>query len=300
MPDKFTINKNYNKSRFDKWFKEEVINLPNSLIQKLLRKNQIRVNNKKIKSSYRLSEGDNISIYNLSKYKPTDLKKKIQYIPSSKERRGIDNFVIYNDNDFIVINKPRGIAVQSGTNNLKNIVDTLKKTKYFEHTKPYIVHRLDKETSGIFLVAKHRESAQFFTSLFRIRKIHKKYLAIVKGNVPKNLKKMEDFLEYFEKNKKNKLKAITFLKVLKSNNKYSLIELNPKTGRKHQLRKQLYMRGFPIIGDMKYNLKQNKSFKEQAMLLHSFELKFIKNDKKYNYKAEPDNLFQKKLSLYFS
>ena len=76
MPDKFTINKNYNKSRFDKWFKEEVINLPNSLIQKLLRKNQIRVNNKKIKSSYRLSEGDNISIYNLSKYKPTDLKKK--------------------------------------------------------------------------------------------------------------------------------------------------------------------------------------------------------------------------------
>ncbi len=300
MPDKFIINRSYNKSRFDKWFKEEVINLPNSLIQKLLRKNKIKVNNKKIKTSFRLTEGDNISIFNLSKYKPTDFKKKIQYLPSVKERKGIDNFIIYDDNDYIVINKPRSIAVQSGTNNLKNIVDTLKKTKYFEHTKPYIVHRLDKETSGVFLIAKHRESAQFFTSLFRIRKIHKTYLAIVKGEVPRNLKKMEDFLEYFEKNKKTKLKAITFLKVLKSNNKYSLVELNPKTGRKHQLRKQLYMRGFPIIGDTKYNFKQNKDFRDQSMLLHSFELKFIKNDKKFNYKADIDNIFKKKISLYFS
>ena len=300
MPDKFIINKSYNKSRFDKWFKEEVINLPNSLIQKLLRKNQIKVNNKKIKSSFRLTEGDNISVFNLSKYKPTDFKKKIQYLPTTKEKKGIDRFVIYDNNDYIVINKPKGIAVQSGTNNLKNIVDTLKKTKYFQHTKPYIVHRLDKETSGIFLIAKNRESAQFFTSLFRIRKIHKTYLAIVKGEVPKNLKKMEDFLEYFEKNKKTKLKAITFLKVLKSNHRYSLLELNPKTGRKHQLRKQLYMRGYPIIGDQKYNLKQSKNFKNQSMLLHASKLKFIKDDKKINLKAELDHDFKKKIKLYFS
>ena len=300
MPDKFIVNKNYNKSRFDKWFKEEVINLPNSLIQKLLRKNKIKVNNKKIKSSYRLTEGDNVFIFNLSKYKPTDLKKKIQYLPSTKEKKDFNKFIIHDGVDYIVINKSRGIAVQSGTNNLKNIVDTLKKTKYFEYSKPYIVHRLDKETSGVFLIAKNRESAQFFTSLFRIRKIHKTYLAIVKGEVPKSLKKMEDLLEYFEGNRKTKLKAITFLKVLKSNYKYSLVELNPKTGRKHQLRKQLYMRGFPIIGDQKYNLKQNKSFKEQSMLLHSYEIKFIKNGKKFNYKAELDSEFQKKLNLYFS
>ena len=86
MPDKFIVNKIYNKSRFDKWFKEEVINLPNSLIQKLLRKNKIKVNNKKIKSSFRLTEGDNISIFNLSKYKPTDLKKKIKNFTKLKHR----------------------------------------------------------------------------------------------------------------------------------------------------------------------------------------------------------------------
>ena len=299
MPDKFIINKSYDKARFDKWFKEEVINLPNSLIQKLLRKNKIKVNNKRIKSSFRLTEGDVILIFNLSNFKPTDFKKKIQYLPSDSEKKRLENFVIYNDSDYIVINKPRGIAVQSGTNNLKNIVDTLKKTKYFDNSKPYIVHRLDKETSGIFLIAKNRESAQFFTSLFRIRKIHKTYLAVVKGEVPRTLKKMEDILEYFEKNKKTKLKAITFLKVLKSNNKYSLLELNPRTGRKHQLRKQLYMRGFPIIGDQKYSIKQNKINRQQKMLLHSSKIKFIKNDKKFSFIAETDSEFKKKLNLYF-
>ncbi len=299
MPDKFIVNKNYNKSRLDKWFKEEIINLPNSLIQRLLRKNKIKVNNKKIKSSFRLTEGDKVSVFNLSNYKPTNLKKKIEYLPSQKEKNKFAEFVIYDDDNYIVINKPRGIAVQSGTNNLKNIVDTLKKTKYFTHTKPYIVHRLDKQTSGIFLIAKNRESAQFFTSLFRIRKIHKTYLAIVKGEVPKNLKIMEDLLEYYEKNKKTKLKATTFLKVLKSNSKYSLLELNPKTGRKHQLRKQLYMRGFPIIGDQKYNINKHKVTKDQIMLLHSYKIKFIKDDKKFNYQAKIDNEFKKKLNLYF-
>ena len=299
MPDKFIVSKNHNKIRFDRWFKEEILNLPNSLIQRLLRKNKIKVNNKRVKSSFRLTNGDEVSVFNLSNYKATDLKKKIEYLPSAKEKSGFENFVIHDDNDYIVINKPRGIAVQSGTNNLKNIIDTIKKTKYFNYTKPYIVHRLDKETSGIFLIAKNRESAQFFTSLFRIRKIHKTYLAVVKGEVPKNLKKMEDFLEYFEKNKKTRLKATTFLKVLKSNNKYSLLELNPLTGRKHQLRKQLYMRGFPIIGDTKYHLGENKKIKSQLMLLHSYKIKFMRNNKKFNYLADLDREFKKKIDLYF-
>ena len=99
------------------------------------------VNNKKIKSSHRLSAGDKVSIFNLSNYKPTDLKKKIKYLPSIKERNKIDDFVVFDNDDYIIINKPRGIAVQSGTNNLKNVIDILKKTKYFNHTN---VQRLSK------------------------------------------------------------------------------------------------------------------------------------------------------------
>ena len=131
MPDKFTVNKDYNNSRFDRWFKEEILNLPNSLIQKLLRKNKIKVNNKKIKSSFRLTEGDTLSIFNLSSYKPTNFKNKIKYLPSKKEKDSFENFVISNNEDYIVINKPRSIAVQSGTNNLKNIIDILKKQNIF-------------------------------------------------------------------------------------------------------------------------------------------------------------------------
>ena len=101
-------------SRFDKWFKQEIINLPNSLIQKLLRKNKIKVNNKKIISSYRLTNGDIVSIFNLSNYKPTNLKKKLKLLQQI-EKKKFDNFIIYNDDDYLVINKPRGIAVQSGT-----------------------------------------------------------------------------------------------------------------------------------------------------------------------------------------
>ena len=111
---------------------------------------------------------------------------------------------------------------------------------------------------------------------------------------------MEDNLEYYENNKKTELKATTFVKVLKSNYKYSFLELLPRTGRKHQLRKQLYKRGFPIIGDKKYNLDKKKFSKQPAMLLHSFKLKFIKNEKKLTFEAQLDDDFKKKLKLYFS
>ena len=298
MPDNFIVNKNFNNVRFDKWFKQQIINLPNSLIQKLVRTRKIRVNNKKIKTSLRLKEGDKVSVFNLSNLKPTNTKKKIEYKASNKERKNLDNLIIHDNEDYILINKPRGIAVQAGTKNLRNIVDSFKKTKYFKISKPFIVHRLDKETSGVFLLAKNRQSAQFFTSLFRLRKIHKTYLALVRGEVPKNLKKMDDELVYYDNKKKSILRAITHVKIIKISNKYSFLELSPQTGRKHQLRKQLFIRGFPIIGDPKYYLDKNQNNENNIMLLHAYKLRFMKNEKKFSFKADYDNLFKSKLSLY--
>ena len=86
MPDKFIVSKNRNKIRFDRWFKEEILNLPNSLIQRLLRKNKIKVNNKRVKSSFRLTNGDEVSVFNLSNYKATDLKKKLNIYPQQKKK----------------------------------------------------------------------------------------------------------------------------------------------------------------------------------------------------------------------
>ena len=304
MAKKFEVEKDFHNTRFDRWFKNKVLDIPQGLIEKIIRKNQVKVNGKKTKSSYRLQVADTVEIFNIEKIKKTEKDTITQYIPSKTEKAKYDDFVIEDNENFIVINKPVGIAVQSGTKSFKNIVDTLRKTKYFDNTKPFIVHRLDKETSGILIVAKNREYAQLFTSLFRIRKIHKTYLAVVYGEVSKNIKLLEDNLILYENDRKIVQKATSYLKVLKSNFEYSLLELRPITGRKHQLRKQLYNIGNSIIGDDKYYVKKNLDFiKSKNLMLHAHEIKFMINNVKYNFKAEfnkefKDFLIKKSLNIF--
>ena len=292
MPKSFTVEDDFNDSRLDKWFKNKVVNLPHSLIEKIIRQNKVKVNKKKTKSSYRLQTGDIIEIYDISNLKPADKKEKIKYVPKKKEIANYDDYVIENNNNFIVINKPAGIPVQSGTKSFKNIIDILKSSKYFENSKPFIVHRLDKETSGVLIIAKNRKYAQLFTSLFRIRKIHKTYLAIVYGKVDKSIKVMKDDLIHYENNKKIFQKAVSNIKIIKSNERYSYLELNPITGRKHQLRKQLLKIGCPIIGDDKYFLNDIKRLKIKNLMLHAYKIKFMINNIKYNFKAKYNNLFE--------
>ena len=292
MPKTFTVDDEYNDSRLDKWFKNQVLSLPHSLIEKIIRQNKIKVNKKKTKSSYRLQAGDLIEVYDLLKFKPTDDKKKIKYLPKTKEIGAYDDYVLEDNDNFIVINKPTGIPVQSGTKSFKNIIDILKKTKYFKNSKPFIVHRLDKETSGVLIIAKNRKFAQLFTTLFRIRKIHKTYLAIVYGQVNKSIKTMKDDLIYYENNKKITQKAISNLKVIKSNEGFSFIELNPITGRKHQLRKQLLNIGNPIVGDNKYFLNDRKKMKVKNLMLHAYKIKFMINNVQYNFRAKYDGIFE--------
>tara|TARA_B100001121_G_scaffold294544_1_gene298111 strand:- start:1015 stop:1914 length:900 start_codon:yes stop_codon:yes gene_type:complete len=292
MPKSFTVDDDFNDSRLDKWFVNKVIRLPHSLIEKIIRQNKIKVNKKKTKSSYRLQTGDLIEIFDISKFKPIDNIKKVKYLPKRNEIGSYDEYVIEDNENFIVLNKPTGIPVQSGTKSFKNIVDILKNTKYFENSKPFIVHRLDKETSGILIIAKNRKFAQLFTSLFRIRKIHKTYLAIVYGKVNKSIKTMKDNLVYYENNKKIVQKAFANFKIIKSNEIYSFLELNPITGRKHQLRKQLLNIGNPIIGDNKYFLNNRKRIKIKNLLLHAFKIKFMINDVQYNFKAKYNIIFE--------
>ena len=182
MPKTYIVDKDYQNSRFDKWFKAKIINLPQSLI----RQNKVKINKKKTKSSYRVKLGDVVEVFNISNFKVIERPKTLKYAPSKKEINLYDDYVIENNQNFVVINKPAGIPVQSGTKSFKNIIDILKNSKYFKDQKPYIVHRIDKETSGVLIVAKNREYAQLFTSLFRLRKIHKTYIAIAHGKVLKN------------------------------------------------------------------------------------------------------------------
>jgi len=304
MTKKFEVEKDFHNTRFDRWFKNKVLDIPQGLIEKIIRKNQAKVNGKKTKSSYRVQENDVIEIFNIEKVKKTEKNLITQYIPSNTERDKYNDFIIENNENFIVINKPAGIAVQSGTKSFKNVVDTLRETKYFEDSKPFIVHRLDKETSGILIVAKTREYAQLFTSLFRIRKIHKTYLAVVYGEVSDEIKVLEDDLVLYEKERKIIQKATSYIKILKGNSEYSLLELRPITGRKHQLRKQLYNIGNSIIGDDKYYVKRGKDFiKSKNLMLHAYEIKFMINNVKYNFRADfnkefKDFIIKKNLNIF--
>ena len=302
MPQTYIVEKDYHNSRFDRWFKANIINLPQSLIEKIIRLNKIKINRKKTKTSYRVQSGDIVEVYNISKFKVTDKPRITKYKPSRKEVDIYDDYILENNDNFIVINKPAGIAVQSGTKSFRNIIDVLKDTKYFENTKPYIVHRLDKETSGVLIVAKTREYAQLFTSLFRIRKIHKTYIALTHGKVTNKNKTLTDDLITYEKDKKITQKAISHIRVLKFSTDFSYVELNPITGRKHQLRKQLYNIGNPIVGDDKYfiNRRADKTkIKSKNLMLHAYKIKFMIENTQYNFKAEYNDEFENFLKKNF-
>ena len=295
MPQTYTVVKDYHNSRFDRLFKAKIIDPPQSLIERIIRLNKDKDKRKKTKSSYRVQEGDIVEIFDISKFKVTNRPKILKYKPSRKEVNIYDDYILENNDDFIVINKPSGIAVQSGTKSFRNIIDVLKDTKYFDNTKPYIVHRLDKETSGVLIIAKNREYAQLFTSLFRIRKIHKTYIALTHGKVSNKINILKDDLISYDNDKKIIQKAISHIKVLKTSSDYTYVELNPITGRKHQLRKQLYNIGNPIVGDDKYFTQRRADktkIKSKNLMLHAYKIKFMIKNLQYNFKAEYNNDFE--------
>ena len=280
--------------RIDRWIKNIIKKIPQSLIEKNLRKGKIKLNGDKVKSSYKIKENDKINFYNLE-FKDLKLEKKFKYIPSNDIIKSNEKLIIDNNDNFIVLNKNSGVSVQGGTKSKKNLVDIFSKSKIFNNTKPFSVHRLDKDTSGVFMMAKNRETAQLLTSLFRLRKVHKTYLAICHGELEKNSGVWENELTRFENNKPIIEKAKTIYKVLDKNSEASLVQLKPITGRKHQLRKQLYAIGNPIYGDQKYKLKHNDKGINKNLMLHSYKIKFMINGIKYSYTALLPSYFKKLL-----
>ena len=291
----YPITKDFINSRLDRWFRNNVCDVPQSLIEKNIRKGNIKVNYKKEKSSYKILKNDKIIVYNLNFIVGKHKKAKTKYIATKRDLTHSTSMFVENNENFVVINKPAGISVQSGTKSKRNIIDILRTTKEFAGCSPYTVHRIDKETTGILIVAKNREFAQLFTSLFRIRKIHKTYLGIVVGQLQKNKGTFKDELFYYENKKKIKSIAITHYTVLDSTNNYSLLKLNPETGRKHQLRKQLLIHGNPILGDEKYRMMENYPSKKSTLMLHAYKINFSISDKKYSFFADPPPTFQSTL-----
>ncbi len=290
MKKTFNVDKTFNAIRIDKWIRKKIGNLPQSLLEKNLRIGKIKINNKKIKSSYKLSINDKISIFDLN-FTPFKKNKKAEFQPSKKIIKYNEETIIDNNDNFIVINKKSGVPVQGGTKSKKNLIDIFKKSEFFINSKPYSVHRLDKDTSGILIIAKNRETAQILTSLFRLRKVHKTYLAICHGQILKKSGELNSELIRYENNKAIREKAITHYRVIDTNSSLTLLEMKPITGRKHQLRKQLLQIGHPIYGDQKYNFGYN-NIKNKNLMLHAYKIKFMIKNEKFNFHALLPKYFQ--------
>jgi 23S rRNA pseudouridine955/2504/2580 synthase len=294
MKKSYTVDSTCNDMRIDRWTRIKIGKIPQGLIEKYLRSGKIKINKKKIKSSTKVKTNDIVSFFNLD-FKETIVQKKIKFEPSKEIIKSNEDQIIDNNENFVVLNKSSGISVQGGTKSKKNLVDIFAKSEIFQGTKPYSVHRLDKDTSGVFIMAKTRVSAQLLTSLFRLRKVHKTYLAICHGELNTDAGEWNDDLIRYDGDKKIIEKAKTIFKVLDKNSEASLVELKPITGRKHQLRKQLYALGQPIFGDIKYKLSNSSRGLNKNLMLHSYQIKFIIDDIKHTYTALLPDYFRKLL-----
>ena len=296
MLKSFIVDSTCNDMRLDRWLRRNIGNIPQSLIEKFLRSGKVKINKKKVKSSFKVKTNDKVNIFNIN-FKENIVQKKKLFNPSNEVIKSNEDLVIDDNENFIVLNKSSGISVQGGTKSKKNLIDIFSKSKIFKGTKPFSVHRLDKDTSGVFLMAKNRETAQLLTSLFRLRKVHKTYLAICNGEIEKNSGEWVDELIRYDNGKQVIEKAKTFFKVIDKNSNSSLVEMKPITGRKHQLRKQLFNIGHSIFGDKKYRSSISTQGINKELMLHSYQIRFIINNKKYTYKALLPDYFKKLLKV---
>ncbi|MCX6763719.1 MAG: RluA family pseudouridine synthase [Candidatus Moranbacteria bacterium] len=280
---KIIFNKDI-KTRIDKFLAEEFFSHTRGEIIRNIKSGKILVNEKKVKPSYILKKDDEIS---------SQLTVHSSRLIANKN---IKLNIIYKDKNIIAINKPAGISVHPVSFKDKDTLVNGLLAKFLEikstndgslgsELRPGIVHRLDKDTSGVMVIARNQKAFDELKNLFKNHKVSKKYVALVYGQLPAKKgiieKPMARAASYKKqviagRKTKNKIReAVTEYKVLKEFENYSLVEASPKTGRMHQIRVHLKSLGNPVVGDKIYrNKKQDNSIKVSRQMLHAQELEF--------------------------
>ena len=272
--------------RLDKWLKKNFSSLSQNFLEKNLRKGNIKVNNSKKPSSYKLKKNDEIIIYNFSPsiYNHQEKIASKVDIPL-KYKKIFKNSIIYQNENFIILDKWTGISTQGGSK-IKISIDHIIKNISPDYN---LVHRLDRETSGLLIIAKNPTSTKLFGKMFKEHLIEKIYIATCQGK-PKNLESEVNLVIQDKKNHNKKFDSVTRYKIIQSNNKLSNIIFFPKTGRTHQIRIVAKHIGAPIIGDTKYN--KNNKYKFEKLKLNAHILKFNFNSTEYKFISEIPNHFK--------
>lgn len=261
-------------TRLDKSIAELDRELSRMTIQKLIEEDKVLVNGKQEKASYKVKENDTIEL-EIEPPKESKLKPE-----------AIDLNVIYEDNDVIIINKAKGMVVHPGNGNqdgtLANAIMARCKDSLSGiggEIRPGIVHRIDKDTSGVIIVAKNDKAHINISNQIKEHKTKKTYLALVRGIVKENEATIDMPIGRSIKDRKKMAvtktgkNAITHIKVLKRYNEHTLLEVNIETGRTHQIRVHLSEIGYPIVGDYTYSNGKNK-FGVEGQMLHAYKIKF--------------------------
>ena len=310
------IEKKYENLRLDKFLFSIFSNVNNVLIQKAIRNKDIILNNKSVKSANTiLKQNDELCLTNfivkIFSNPSQKVEKKSDLKFTDKEIEKIKNCIIYKDSNIIAINKPSGLAVQSGSKIEKSLNDYLQFLRFENQENPKLVHRLDKDTSGLIIIARNHEIAEKLAEYFKNKdeKLDKIYLTLAVGKFLNTegkiefplIKKVENGVEKVYRDEKNGKEATTIYKVLGYSEKYnvSLLEVKILTGRTHQIRVHLKEIGHPILGDGKYGGK--KAFVgglSEKIHLHSYKIN-IKNldGKDLNLKADLPENFRKSLNI---
>lgn len=279
------------KIRCDVFLSEKISNLSRTSIQKLIKEKLVFVNGKNIKPNVILEIGDEITVS----------------IPDKKEitlvAEDIALNIVYEDDYIIIINKPRNMVVHPAAGNeehtLVNALLNHCKLSMVNSERPGIVHRLDKDTTGLIICAKDDETHLKLVEMFSNREINKKYLAICNGSFSKENGFIDKPIGRDEKDRKKMSvksksgkEALTEYNILTSNLKYSLVDVTLHTGRTHQIRVHFSSLNHPIVGDETYGNK-NEKIKANGQMLHSYYLKFLHPITKENlsFTVLPDEYF---------
>ena len=260
--------------RIDKYISSKLENFSRANIQRMIENGDILVNGKKVRTSYKIQGNDKIKI-TFEEPKEAHLKP---------EDIALD--FVYEDNDILVVNKQKGLVVHPGNGNpngtLVNAVmahckDSL--SGIGGEIRPGIVHRIDKDTSGLLIIAKNDIAHINLSEQIKNHEVKKTYLALVRGRIKEQEATINMPIARDEKNRikmavdKNGKAAITHFKVLKKYENYTFLEVNIETGRTHQIRVHLSKIGFPLVGDSVYSNGKNP-FEVQGQMLHSYRLEF--------------------------
>lgn len=281
----FIIDKDYDDTRIDKFLRKQLETLALGEIFKLFRKGDVKVNGKKVKENHRIFDGDKVFVYLKGDFAP---KEEFFLDLSGEEKSFIKENIKYENEDFLIFYKPSGMVMHKGSGFDYGISEMLK--AYYKNENFTFVNRIDKETSGLVIGSKTLPKTRELTEKIRDRDVNKSYYVIVKGITPKEFKiinKLKDNGEKVVVDSQGK-EAITTFETLKEKNGYSLLKATLETGRKHQIRVQLASKGFPIVGDNKYGLRQGKE-----MFLNSYSIGF--DD--FYYENELPKNFKEKLGL---